>query len=152
VTAVVVTYNRKELLAECLDGLFRQTRPVDRILLIDNASTDGTQEFLRQRGYLDASAVEYVRLPANTGGAGGFREGMRRAYASDAEWIWLMDDDVEPVPDALETMLTYSGRSDCIQGDKGYLDGRRARAAARRSPFRRARSMLRSRWDASKAC
>lgn len=45
IAAVVVTYNRKELIGECLDAILLQTYPVDSIILIDNASTDGTPEF-----------------------------------------------------------------------------------------------------------
>ncbi len=46
VAAVVVTYNRKVLLKECLDALLAQTRPLDSIIVVDNASTDGTRVFL----------------------------------------------------------------------------------------------------------
>jgi len=75
VAAVVVTYNRKSLLMRCLLALLRQTRPLQKIIVVDNASTDGTREELAQEGYLDESAIEYVRLEHNTGGAGGFHTG-----------------------------------------------------------------------------
>ncbi|WBF08437.1 glycosyltransferase family 2 protein [Methanothermobacter thermautotrophicus] len=120
VCAVVVTYNRKELLMECLEALRRQTGPLDAIYIIDNASTDGTPELLKSRGYQDGAVVEspldgreiiirYVRLPVNTGGAGGFHEGVRRAFSDGYDWIWLMDDDAEPLPDSLEGLLRYAG-------------------------------------------
>lgn len=48
VCAVIVTYNRKELLRECLKAVLGQTRPPDHILVVDNASTDGTLEMLRE--------------------------------------------------------------------------------------------------------
>ncbi len=104
IAAVVVTYNRKQLLTECLDALLAQTRPIDKIILIDNASTDGTPEILKERGYLANLTIEYVRLPENTGGAGGFYEGVKRGYEADYDWLWLMDDDAEPLIDALERM------------------------------------------------
>lgn len=104
VAAVVVTYNRKQLLAECLDAILAQTRPVDKIILIDNASTDGTPDLIKERGYLDNPVFDYVRLPENTGGAGGFHEGLKRGYECGYDWMWLMDDDAEPMPDALEKM------------------------------------------------
>jgi GT2 family glycosyltransferase len=104
VAAVVVTYNRSRLLLECLEALVTQTRPVDRIVLVDNASTDGTTEVLRQHGYLDDPRVLYVRLAENTGGAGGFSEGLRVAHEAGYDWMWIMDDDAEPYPDALQTM------------------------------------------------
>ena len=53
ICAVVVTYNRKELLIECLESLKEQSRTLDAILIIDNASTDGTPEILLKNGYID---------------------------------------------------------------------------------------------------
>lgn len=101
VAAVVASYNRKELLEQCLQGLICQTRTVGKIILMDNRSTDGTPEFLAQRGYLNHEAVDYVRLPENVGSAGAFQEGVRRAYEQGHNWFWIMDDDAVPEPDAL---------------------------------------------------
>ena len=123
--AVVVTYNRKELLIECLTALLRQTCRVARIMLIDNASTDGTPELLAQSGLLDDPTIDYVRLPVNSGGSGGFHEGVKRAYATGYEWLWIMDDDVEPYPDSLARMLSYSDISGCIHGAEVFRDGQR---------------------------
>ncbi len=110
IAAVVVTYNRKQLLTECLDALFAQTRPVDKVILIDNASLDGTPEWLEERGYLANPLVDYVRLPENTGGAGGFYEGMKRGYEAKYDWLWLMDDDGVPNEVCLSTLLS----SECM--------------------------------------
>lgn len=112
VVAVVVTYNRSSLLVECLCGLLRQSRPLQRIIVIDNASTDGTPVVLSSAGLLDDELIDYVRLDRNTGGAGGFHEGMRRGVETGAAWVWVMDDDAEPRVDALERMshaLTDAG-------------------------------------------
>ena len=100
--AVVVTYNRKELLARCLDALLAQTHALDAIYVVDNASTDGTREVIAERYQ---GRVHYTRLPKNVGGAGGFHEGMRIASMSSAEWLWVMDDDVRAESDALEQLL-----------------------------------------------
>ena len=105
VCAFVLTRNRKRLLVECLEGLLGQTRPVARILVGDNASTDGTEELLRAEGILDRPEVGYFRLEENAGGAGGYAEGVRRGREEDVDWLWLMDDDAEPRPDALERLL-----------------------------------------------
>ncbi|MCD8149312.1 MAG: glycosyltransferase family 2 protein [Clostridiales bacterium] len=105
ITAVVVTHNRKELLTECLDAILGQTYSVDRILLIDNASTDGTEAFLTEKGYLKQDVIHYVLLGSNTGGAGGFYEGLRLARETDCAWVWVMDDDAIPTPDCLECLL-----------------------------------------------
>lgn len=102
VCAVVVTYNRKELLRECLTALRNQTRKPDHILVVDNASIDGTYEMLRA----EFPEAEVLRLPENQGGAGGFHEGMKRAYEQGFDWLWLMDDDGLPVPSTLEELLS----------------------------------------------
>ena len=101
IAAVVVTYNRKALLLECLAALARQTHPLERILVVDNASTDGTPAALAGCG-ID---VDLLRLRRNGGGAEGFHYGVREALAGDPDWIWLMDDDCEPADDALERLL-----------------------------------------------
>jgi len=102
VAAVVVTYNRKELLRQCLDGILAQTRPVDAIYVVDNASTDGTDQIIATE-YADR--VMYERLPQNTGSAGGFHHGMKRAYEDGHDWIWVMDDDAAPHSAALACLL-----------------------------------------------
>jgi GT2 family glycosyltransferase len=110
VTAVVVTYNRRALLAECLAALRAQIRPVERILVVDNASTDGTAEWVRSAH----PEVDLLALEVNAGGAGGFHAGMDRAHADGAEWLWLMDDDTVPRPDALAELLAARERVDGV--------------------------------------
>ena len=146
---VVVTYNRKKLLKECLEALIKQTRPIQAIYLIDNASTDGTPNLLLEKGYIkelppknlsnpwekefeiknltdeDTIKLYYVRMHENTGGAGGFHEGVKRGYEKGYDWLWLMDDDVEPLPYAHETMMKYADISKCIHPSKEYINGDR---------------------------
>jgi GT2 family glycosyltransferase len=112
VCAAVVTYNRKVLLVECLDALLRQTHSLARIFVIDNASTDGTQELLRERGLLDEERLEYVLLEHNSGGAGGYARAVEVSRELDVDWIWLMDDDAEPAPETLERLLGASPAGD----------------------------------------
>jgi rhamnopyranosyl-N-acetylglucosaminyl-diphospho-decaprenol beta-1,3/1,4-galactofuranosyltransferase len=90
---------------ECIDGLLSQTRSLDKIILIDNASTDGTPDTLREKGYLDNAGIDYVRLPENTGGAGGFHEGFKRAFELGYDWLWVMDDDGLPDAETLQNLL-----------------------------------------------
>ncbi len=118
VTAVIVTYNRKALLIECLDCLMRQTAPCERILVIDNASTDGTREALG--ALIEGGAIHYANTGANLGGAGGFQYGIRMAAKLGCEYAWIMDDDSMPTPTALEALLDAAGSL----GDFGYLSGK----------------------------
>lgn len=110
VCAVVVTYNRKELLRRCLKGLNEQTRRPDHILVVDNASTDGTVEMLQR----EFPEVELLRLQENKGGAGGFYRGMKKASEDRYDWIWLMDDDGLPVEDCLQHLLTHNHMADVL--------------------------------------
>ncbi len=114
IVAVVVTFNRKALLAQCLAALLHQTRPLDKLYVIDQASTDGTGEFLLQKGLLPHPAIEYWRAPVNTGGAGGFHDGMRRASQDGHSWIWIMDDDAIPDPDACERMIPLTAYPEVV--------------------------------------
>jgi rhamnopyranosyl-N-acetylglucosaminyl-diphospho-decaprenol beta-1,3/1,4-galactofuranosyltransferase len=115
VAAVVVTYNRKDYLEELLPTLLQQTRPLDAVYVVDNASTDGTREFLDAE-YGDAERVHRIYLPENTGGSGGFNAGVVAAYNDGHDWFWLMDDDVTALPDGLEGLLRHADESGCIHG------------------------------------
>lgn len=101
VSALVVTHDRVELLRECLQAILGQTRPPDRVLVVDNASPASTPELLAR----EFPQVEVLRLEINEGGAGGFHEGMRAGLAQGVEWLWVMDDDTVANPDALERLL-----------------------------------------------
>lgn len=121
---MVVTYNRSRLLLACLHALAKQTHRPGHILVVDNASTDGTVDALREAGWMDDATFSLLRLSENTGGAGGFEAGISRALALGANWVWLMDDDALPRSQALEALL--DGRPDpysiygsvAIQGSK----------------------------------
>jgi len=102
VDVIVVTYNRKTLLTECLDALQNQTYPVHKIIIIDNASTDGTKEVVEEKQY---NNLEYILMESNTGGAGGFYHGLKKGREEDCDWLWLMDDDTIPYPDSLEKLI-----------------------------------------------
>lgn len=115
VTAIVVSYNRAGLLQECLDALAAQTRQPDRVIVIDNASTDGAADVAKRHPL----QPEVTVLDHNVGGAGGFCAGIARALADDADnrsqqanhYVWLMDDDTIPTPTALEQLLAAAGEA-----------------------------------------
>jgi GT2 family glycosyltransferase len=78
-----------------------QTHPPDRVVVVDNVSSDGTPDMVRER-FPDA---DLEQLERNDGAAGGFHEGIRAGMERGGEWLWLMDDDTIPAPDALEQLL-----------------------------------------------
>jgi len=104
VCTIVVTYNRYKLLTECLDALLAQSFSTD-VLVIDNASNDGTSKRIEEDGYLVHPKISYRRLKENLGGTGGFYEGMKQAYENSYDYVWLMDDDAEPAYNALEILM-----------------------------------------------
>jgi len=105
VTAVIVSYNRCRLLERCINALNRQSLQPNQILIVDNASSDETRSWLSTWSSGKPSTTKVVYLDENTGGAGGFSEGLRIAIANGADWIWMMDDDAEPHSDALAELM-----------------------------------------------
>lgn len=101
VIAVVVTYNRLSLLQRAVESLKRQSVPIDKILVVNNGSTDGTLEWLEEQSGLTVIQQE------NVGGSGGFCRGIQEASKEECDWIWCMDDDVFPREDCLKTLLNY---------------------------------------------
>ncbi|MFC5338909.1 glycosyltransferase family 2 protein [Leucobacter denitrificans] len=99
VAAVVVTFNRLEKLKKVIASIEAQEHAPSHLVIVDNASTDGTGEYLAQ--LTSPLPHEVVSLETNTGGAGGFSAGMRRGYELGADFVWIMDDDGYPEPDAL---------------------------------------------------
>ncbi|PID57653.1 MAG: glycosyl transferase [Ignavibacteriae bacterium] len=106
VCAVVVTYNRLELLKECIAALRQQTHKLDEIIVVNNNSSDGTKEWLDTQNDITKIHQE------NLGGAGGFHNGMKAAYEKSYDWVWLMDDDGLPTDKALEILL--NSEKDCL--------------------------------------
>lgn len=95
--AIIVTYNRCELLGRCIDHLQRQTCAPDAVLVINNASTDGTVAMLERRG------VPFVTQD-NLGSAGGWHRGIQHALDHGFDAVWLMDDDGFPEAGALAAL------------------------------------------------
>lgn len=119
VAAVVVTYNRIELLKECLEALEKQSYPCD-ILVVDNASTDGTEEYIRtiKNKY---NNLYYKNTGANIGGAGGFNFGMLWAVEAGYEYVWVMDDDCIAQPITLEKFMDTDSN---LGGNYGFLSSK----------------------------
>jgi GT2 family glycosyltransferase len=101
IVAVIVTFNRKNLLKRCVEHLRSQSQKLTSIVIVNNGSTDGTAE------WLDAQTDLTVIHQENVGGSGGFYRGIQFAYEKEFDWIWCMDDDVYPEPDCLERLLSH---------------------------------------------
>jgi GT2 family glycosyltransferase len=122
VCAVVVTYNRKDLLRECIQALLAQTHSVSLIWVFNNISTDGTLEMLTEEFPAERfPQVRVTTLPDNIGGAGGFHEGIKNAAQAGFEWLWLMDDDTIAEPNALAEL--FAARNRFEEGDQPDLLG-----------------------------
>ncbi|UQE75233.1 glycosyltransferase family 2 protein [Gordonia sp. PP30] len=107
VIGVVVTHRRRELLAESLAVLSAQDRPLDHLIVVDNAAEPEVGELVA------AQSIPATYLPSqhNLGGAGGFALGMLHALALGADWIWCADDDGRPEgPQVLSTLLDCAVR------------------------------------------
>lgn len=139
IVAIIVTYNRKKLLKECLEALLQLENESCDILIIDNASTDHTQEYIIE--YLSQKnekstciyekvisdefefafcngKVQYYRTKENLGGAGGFHVGMELAVQKGYSYIWIMDDDTIVQRDTLHELMKADKQLD---GNYGFL-------------------------------
>jgi rhamnopyranosyl-N-acetylglucosaminyl-diphospho-decaprenol beta-1,3/1,4-galactofuranosyltransferase len=140
IAAVVVTFNRKKELLACINGLINQSQILNAILIIDNCSSDGTEEDLFKHNYITELPTKkenhvfkvetkltrrthqeegniqiiYLRLPINTGGAGGFYEGIKLGDELNFDWLWLMDDDGIPDKEALKELLKSSSKANFL--------------------------------------
>lgn len=103
VCAIVVTFNRIELLKLTLKKLQNQTFKLNKIIIVNNASTDDTKNYLST---LNEEIFEIHNLETNLGGAGGFNYGIKKAYQSESDFFWIMDDDTIAEEDSLEKLLT----------------------------------------------
>jgi GT2 family glycosyltransferase len=122
--AVVVTFNRLAQLQVTLARLGDVAADaLDRIVVVDNASTDGTGDWLA--GVTDPR-LDIVSLPVNTGGAGGFATGMGHARrVHDPDWIVVFDDDARPEPGALEAFCARPPQGwDALAAAVYFPDGR----------------------------
>lgn len=137
VHVLIVTFNRLDNLKICLQSLAEQTVKIESIHVVDNASTDGTDEFMANSSAPD---IHYYRLNQNTGGAGGFAYGFELLKPHDFDWLWIMDDDVKPKSDCLQKLLGVSGNFDVRQPVRYYDDGTFVVSEAREfnltNPFR----------------
>lgn len=109
IAAVVVTFNRLELLKESINSLREQTHKFDEIIVINNSSTDGTLEWINEQKDLTIITQE------NSGSSGGQHTGIKYAFEKGYDWIWCMDDDLSIYPNCISTIMEYcEGKSNSI--------------------------------------
>jgi len=119
-TAVIVTHNRCQKLQHTLAATLAQ--PFSAIIVVDNASTDGTRAWLA--GQHDPR-LHLILSEQNSGGAGGFAQGMIAALNYDPDWLVCYDDDAYPAPDALQQFTALDlGNTDSAAAAAYYPDGR----------------------------
>lgn len=104
VVAVVVTYNRSELLRRTLAGIQGGRLRPAAMVVVDNASADDTAQVLAE--WSGPVPMDVLRLEKNLGGAGGFAVGIDRAlHRHSAQLVWVMDDDTEPTEETLSAAV-----------------------------------------------
>ena len=120
---VIVTYNRCSLLKECVACAMQQTQAASHIIIIDNASTDETDDYLKN---LNLAGLVHYRMGKNTGGAGGFYEGLRRAHALGDEAHIIIDDDAMLDKDFARILCEKAQQNPDIKAFAGsvYTDGK----------------------------
>ena len=108
VAVIIVNFNSGDLLLECLDHLRAQTRRPERVIVVDNASDDGSADRLEQK----YPEIEVIRLQQNLGFAAANNLAAQQAHEMD--WLALLNPDAFPQPDWLEQLLAaISSYPDC---------------------------------------
>ena len=108
VAVVIITYNRLELLKKVLGAVKDQTRKADEIIVVNNSSTDGTEEWLNEQ-----EGIFHLKQD-NVGSSGGQFAGFKKATEGNFDYVWTMDDDVVPMKDCLAALLHKADQNTVI--------------------------------------
>jgi rhamnopyranosyl-N-acetylglucosaminyl-diphospho-decaprenol beta-1,3/1,4-galactofuranosyltransferase len=116
VLAHIHTFNDADIIDQTIESVLKQTRPVDGILVVDNASTDAT---------LTRPSLEHVtvlRERENGGTSGAVGTGMHYALQQNYDWIWILDADSFVDPDALQKLLDlYAEMPKAVQDESAFV-------------------------------
>lgn len=104
IVSVIVTHNRKSKMIKSIDSLLAANLIPDKIIVIDNFSTDGSAELLDQLA-LTNERIKIFHTNKNLGGAGGFALGLKLAYDMGAAFMWINDDDSYVEHNSLQELL-----------------------------------------------
>lgn len=103
IASLTVTYNRVDKLKRNIECLLKQNYQLKKIYIIDNNSTDSTEEYIKS---INDDRICYYKLPKNIGGSGGFAKGIDLiANDNEIDYLWGMDDDAYPNVDALDKII-----------------------------------------------
>jgi GT2 family glycosyltransferase len=105
VICVLLNWNGWRDTLACLRALAASDYPNMSLLVIDNGSTDGSVEHIR-RAHPDIRLIETGR---NLGFGAGANVGLRHALESHVDYVWLLNNDTEPHPQALSELVTKAG-------------------------------------------
>lgn len=117
---VITTHNREQLLRECVEHVQHQTIPPDKIIIVNNASTDGTGRYLKTLSE-QYKTIDVIDLLVNTGGAGGFAVGIERAAETAAAWVLVIDDDAIIAIDYMEQIFAAAQQNAMYQAFAGAV-------------------------------
>ena len=110
VCIVVLTWNRRVDTLECLRSLARITEPEVRVILVDNGSSDGTVEAVRE----EFPGIELIETGENLGYTGGNNMGIRRALDLGADYVLILNNDTVVAPGFVRELLAVASKSDRI--------------------------------------
>ena len=105
---VITTFKRQELLKKLLDSIVELKMQPTRVVVIDNESSEETKLIVKSYPI----STHYVAMQDNSGGAGGFSRGIEEAFLLGHEWLWVMDDDVAVLPDAIEKLSFWTKQTE----------------------------------------
>jgi GT2 family glycosyltransferase len=117
VTAIIATFNRLDFLKEIIQGLRNQTYKIYNIVVTNNSSEDGTEEWLNEQKDI------IVQKQENVGSSGGQYTGMKGAMETDCDFIWMMDDDVVPEKNCLENLMKVADENKIVAPVRYNNDG-----------------------------
>ncbi|GAB4214408.1 MAG: glycosyltransferase family 2 protein [Rhodoferax sp.] len=117
VCAVILNWNGWRDTLACVASVRQSRYPALDLVLVDNGSTDGSEQQLRQH----CPDVPLLQTGANLGFGGGCNHGIRHAMAQGADFVWLVNSDATVAPDALDALITVAASADSIGAVGGIL-------------------------------